>query len=272
MFRFITVFLGCWLISTFSLATPWESFTTPSTQPTQSIGSYANGCLAGADTLPLQGEGYQVIRPQRQRHYAHPNTITFIQSLAKELQEKGMPRILIADIAMARGGLFSFGHSSHQTGLDIDVWLRVTKLPLSEKELENPRATSVVDIPNYRINSHWKPYHFDLVKSAAIKEDVARIFVHPVIKEALCATETQNDREWLRKVRPWFGHHSHMHIRLKCSEEDIHCVEQAQPPEGDGCGEELASWKPKKGQPADKPNYIKKAKKKPELCQALLRE
>lgn len=43
-------------------ASPWEKFKTPTQGEAQSIGSYANGCLAGGEALPLEGEGYQVIR------------------------------------------------------------------------------------------------------------------------------------------------------------------------------------------------------------------
>lgn len=271
MIQKFAIYLVSVLFSNYLHANLWEEMSEPSLQPSQSIGSYANGCLSGAEALPLNGEGYQVIRPQRQRFYAHPDAVDFIVTLAKELHQAGSPNLLIADMAMARGGLFSFGHRSHQTGLDIDVWFRMTDEALAQPMLENPKAVSMVDIPNYRISNEWEPQHYQMVKHAAQKERVARIFVHPVIKEQLCVHENESiDRSWLRKVRPWFGHHSHMHVRLKCAVQDKLCIDQTPPPEGDGCGAELASWKPKPGDPVDKPSYTKKRKKKPEQCQALL--
>ena len=44
------------------------------------------------------------------------------------------------------------------------------------------------------------------------------------------------------KVRPWFGHRAHMHVRLRCPAGSLECQEQDTPPPGDGCGAELASW------------------------------
>jgi penicillin-insensitive murein endopeptidase len=49
-------------------------------------------------------------------------------------------------------------------------------------------------------------------------------------------------RDWLRKIRPWRGHTEHMHVRLACPAGSIDCKSQDAPPEGDGCGAELASW------------------------------
>jgi penicillin-insensitive murein DD-endopeptidase len=70
---------------------------------------------------------------------------------------------------------------------------------------------------------------------------VARIFVHPAIKRELCAI-AGTDRDWLRKIRPWWGHDHHFHVRLRCPDGDRWCVEQAPPPPGDGCDDSLAWW------------------------------
>jgi penicillin-insensitive murein endopeptidase len=93
-----------------------------------------------------------------------------------------------------------------------------------------------------------------LVELAARDPAVERIFVHPIIKERLCATiapavdrskrakkAPPPDRSWLRVVRPWFGHHDHLHVRLRCPETSKDCVSQAPLAPGDGCGE-LAWW------------------------------
>ncbi|OIQ25712.1 penicillin-insensitive murein endopeptidase [uncultured Vibrio sp.] len=263
------------VLSFTSMATPWEEKRLPSTLPTESIGSYANGCLAGAKALPLEGEGYQVIRSQRERYYAHPETVSFIQSLAKKTYQDLGSILLIGDLSLPQGGRFSSGHSSHQTGLDIDIWLRLTKQPLSEQELAKPKAMSVVHVNQFELNrKRWSEEHFQLVKLAAQQNQVARIFVHPVIKHQLCESELVDSRQWLRKVRPWWGHHSHIHVRLNCPQGDTSCQAQAAPPEGDGCGDELLSWWPK---PEDKGEVAKPAKKKkpkipPHQCLAMLNE
>lgn len=263
------------LSSSLSYASPWEQMEQPSTHLPQSVGSYANGCLEGASALPLQGEGYQVLRSQRERYYGHPEAISFIERLGSLSDKQLNTRLLIGDISLPKGGRFSSGHSSHQTGLDIDIWLKLADSEWSQQQLSDPTPLSVVDLKQYQLlKQNWDERHFELVKMAANDQQVARIFVHPVIKETLCAMEGDQDREWLRKVRPWWGHHYHMHVRLKCPKGSRNCKPQAVPPRGDGCGAELASWKPQP-KPASPKAAVEKPKKKrvkvmPVQCQQLL--
>jgi penicillin-insensitive murein endopeptidase len=89
--------------------------------------------------------------------------------------------------------------------------------------------------------STWTPQHLRLLKAVAREPAVARIFVNPAIKRALCR-EAGSDRGWLTKIRPWWGHNYHFHIRLSCPRGDPLCRDQAPPPPGDGCGKELDWW------------------------------
>ena len=67
------------------------------------------------------------------------------------------------------------------------------------------------------------------------------------------------DRSWFRVIRPWYGHDDHFHVRLNCPAGETNCVSQAPPPEGDGCGVELAwwlgpePWRPPEGPPLPPP-------------------
>ncbi|MCA2441869.1 MULTISPECIES: penicillin-insensitive murein endopeptidase, partial [Vibrio] len=141
-------------------ATPWEQVSAPTHNMSSSIGSYANGCLDGASPLPLEGTGYQVLRSRTNRYYGHPNTIDFVESLALKANQKLKTTLLIGDLSLPRGGRFSSGHSSHQTGLDIDIWLRLADYPLSYNELQLPKPMSVVDLQDYSILNHrWDKRH-----------------------------------------------------------------------------------------------------------------
>ncbi|CAM3083490.1 penicillin-insensitive murein endopeptidase [Vibrio mytili] len=264
------------LCSTSVQATQWEDVSTPTKNLSSSIGSYANGCLDGASSLPTEGIGYQVLRSRANRYYGHPHTIKFVQDLAREAHQKLNKNLLIGDLSLPRGGRFSSGHNSHQTGLDIDIWFRLTDTPLSYNELQLPKPVSVVDLKAYSIRKNrWEKRHFELIRLAAQSRDVARIFVHPVIKEQLCVQEVNADRRWLRKVRPWWGHHYHFHVRLSCPSSSLNCIAQNPPPAGDGCGAELASWKPKvTPQPQTELKTVavrkKKQKDMPNQCLALI--
>ena len=43
-------------------ATPWQKITHPVAGSAQSIGAFSNGCIVGAQELPLQSDTYQVMR------------------------------------------------------------------------------------------------------------------------------------------------------------------------------------------------------------------
>jgi len=86
------------------------------------------------------------------------------------------------------------------------------------------------------VNSSWTPQHEAILKAAASDPRVARIFLFPGAKVEMCKNAT-GDRSWLRKIRPWWGHHYHFHVRLNCPAGTAGCEDQAPPPPGDGCAE-----------------------------------
>jgi penicillin-insensitive murein endopeptidase len=216
----------------------------PGPGPAQSIGAYERGCLQGAVALPADGPAWQVMRPSRNRAWGHPALIQWLEQLAQKLPaEAGWPGLLVGDIAQPRGGPMLTGHGSHQVGLDADIWL--TPMPsyrLSAAERNEMSATDVVASDLMAVDpSTWTPQHRRLLEAVAREPAVARIFVNPAIKRALCR-EAGADRGWLVKIRPWWGHNYHFHIRLACPRGDPLCRDQTPPPPGDGCGKELDWW------------------------------
>ena len=87
----------------------------------------------------------------------------------------------------------------------------------------------------------WTPLHTKLIKRATSYPEVDRIFVHPAIKKVLCE-QAGNDRAWLAKVRPWWNHYYHFHVRLTCPPGAESCEGQKPVSGDDGCGQELANW------------------------------
>jgi penicillin-insensitive murein endopeptidase len=73
-------------------ATPWQKITQPISGSAQSIGAFANGCIVGAQALPLRATGYQVMRTDQRRYFGHPDLIQFIQRLSNQVHNKGMGR------------------------------------------------------------------------------------------------------------------------------------------------------------------------------------
>src|ERR1700737_690513 len=216
---------------------------TPAAGPPEAIGAYERGCLEGAVMLPADGSNWQVMRPSRNRAWGHPVLIQLIERLAGKLPAAGWPGLLVGDIAQPRGGPMLTGHGSHQIGLDADIWL--TPMPqrrLSLTERDEMRATNVVAADGDDIDeATWAPQHRRVLEAFAREPAVARIFVNPAIKRALCR-ETGPDRDWLTKIRAWWGHNYHFHIRLACPYGQTECRNQVLPPPGDGCGKELDWW------------------------------
>ena len=166
----------------------------------------------------------------------------------------------------------SYGHASHQSGLDIDVWFGVNeryqkktqaklirkiktdakKQKWSKKKLRNSlfeaRHPSLIKGRHEELNSEvWSSRHEALLTLAAKRPEVARIFVHFRIKEKMCElyrARPEAKKEpaplWLRKLRPWYGHHQHFHIRLHCPKGSDQCEAQGPLPKGPGC--EGVSW------------------------------
>lgn len=249
--------------------TPWQKVKTPVEGTSQAIGGFSNGCLIGAKALPKKGEGYQIMRESKLRYFGHPNLITFIESLANKSERFGLGTLLIGDMAMPAGGRFASGHASHQTGLDVDIWLQLPATRWSKKQLANPVPIDLVNAKGNAVDlERWRGEYTQLIKLAAESDDVTRIFVHPAIKQQLCK-ENQGNSQWLRKVRPWFGHRAHMHVRIACPAGSKACIEQDVPPKGDGCGKELASWLTERHLPSAKPDKAPPPKP-PKLCQQLL--
>ncbi len=201
-------------------------------------GSYAKGCVAGAVQLDETGPTWQAMRLSRNRNWGHPETVEFIHRLSrKAAQQPGWNGLYIGDISQPRGGPMTSGHRSHQIGLDVDIWMRpADNLRLSRNARENISSISMRRSKGAYVNGDWTRAHHEILKAAAKDRAVARIFVFPGAKVQMCK-DAKGDRKWLRKIRPWWGHHYHFHVRLSCPKGASGCVNQAPPPAGDGCAD-----------------------------------
>lgn len=213
---------------------------TPSPHAAHPIGRHARGCLAGAAQLPESGPTWQAMRLSRNRNWGHPEAITFIEDLSREATRIGWRGLYIGDISQPRGGPAG-GHASHQIGLDIDIWLLPpARLNLSRAERERISSIDVRSADQRRVNANWTPQHHRLLEMAARDPRVERIFITGPVKLQMCADAPARDRGWLAKVRPWWGHNTHFHVRLKCPAGMVGCVDPDPLPPGDGCAE--AVW------------------------------
>lgn len=256
--------------ATASNGNAWSRIAAPTTDLPDTIGGYTNGCFIGGKALPAEGRGYQVVRLSRNRYYGHPDLVQYLKDLGNKVADEKLGLMLVADMGQPRGGPMPGGHVSHQNGLDADIWL-----PLNYKRTSGKRdglhSVAMADREKFKLKRDvWTKGQARLIRLAAEDKRVARILVNPVIKIELCAMQW-DDRSWLRKIRPWWKHHTHFHVRLHCPKGDPDCKPQAIPPAGDGCGADLKAWYPE-----NRKTWAKSKKSTPKIlpqrCQTLLKE
>jgi penicillin-insensitive murein DD-endopeptidase len=219
--------------------------TVPADLATRTIGFYSRGCLAGGVALPVNGPDWQVMLISRNRYWGNPVLIAFLERFAKKVpQVSHWPGILVGDMSQPRGGPMLTGHASHQIGLDVDIWLKpMPPRRLSRAERERMLSTNVVRADGLDVDPRvWSLDDVAVIKAAAQDSMVQRIFVNAAIKKALCRN-ARGDRSWLTKVRPFWGHDYHFHVRLLCPRGETACEGQAPVTQGEGCGpSDLAYW------------------------------
>src|SRR5664279_3416647 len=218
----------------------------PSLGHAMAIGYYPRGCLQGGVELPVDGPNWQVMRLSRNRNWGHPELVKFLERFAPlAAKATGWKGVLVGDMAQPRGGPLPFGHLSHQIGLDVDVWfMPMPGHVLSKDEREKTSAINLVTDDWKHLNlKTWTPQHVAFIKTAAEQPEVERVLVIAVIKQELCRVENKNKDGWMAKVRPWYYHHDHIHVRLKCPADSPNCRAQPPVPGDDGCDPKaLAYW------------------------------
>ncbi len=249
----------------------------PAATAAKSYGFYSKGCFSGGLAIATDGPTWQAMRLSRNRRWGHPVMINLVEKLSRQATADGWPGLLVGDISQPRGGPMLTGHASHQIGLDADIWL--TPMPdrrLTAEERENMSAISMIRKGGLTVDDRiWTKAHARLLKRAASYPEVERILVHPGIKKKLCETVT-GDRSWLRKVRPFWGHDYHFHIRIGCQPGSTGCKKQAETVRGEGCDESLAwwfteePWRPNKNPDRPKARDIMTMASLPKECRAVL--
>lgn len=227
-----------------AFSTPWAKVRTTTPGPPVVIGKVSDGCISGAVALPEAGKGYVSIRRHRNRFYGHPETLKLVEKLGAAMAERHPDRlVMIGDLSQPRGGRMASMHRSHQNGVDVDVWLTFANSAAhaNKQTPEGQDPPSMLQQDKRLVSKRWGEDQVFLIKTAAQDSSVDRIFVNPGLKLALCASQGM-DAAWLQKLRPWWGHDAHFHVRLKCPQGSPDCTAQAPIPAGSGCGAELASW------------------------------
>jgi penicillin-insensitive murein endopeptidase len=247
----------------------------------ESIGTYTLGCLVGAESLFPNEPGLVVMRLNRGRFWGHPDLIKMLRDVGEKFRNQRKRDILVGDLSLAHGGPTITDHASHNSGLDVDIWLQSVKLEnnnLSLEDRSSKSALSALDKDDKIIKKLWGKNEITMIKLFTQNSRVQRVLINPYLKRDLCENREKYGLkdEWLRKIRPWFGHKDHLHVRLICPKNSPDCKPQAPTPPGNGCTGDNFNWWftdeakiiPEKVDPYE--NYLKKMKNLPARCKKLI--
>lgn len=220
-----------------------EPFTPYTGSNARIYGSPSNGCLSGSEELSDKNEKFQLQRWSYDRNFAHPIMLQYFHDLKARAAAIDLPPLIVGDLSRAYGGPLgaNSSHASHNTGLDMDLPFDFAAPRKTKRELEHPQDNIIVS--GKKVLPSFTPAVASYIKLAASDPRVDRVFVAPMIKKHLCSLYANKPESgFLHKLRPWYGHRAHMHVRLNCPSDSPQCVWPAPIPEGDGCGAELDSW------------------------------
>jgi len=196
----------------------WSDQRRPAAGPARVYGRTTCGCVAGAVPLPARGEGFVRRRTWRPTNFGHPDLVRFVERLGGAARRQGLGDLVIGDLSLPRGGAYQHGHSSHQTGLDVDIAYRAWAESAEERVAGAGRAAASAVSRRSQSLTRIEV----VLRLAAADAQVDRIFVGAGLKELLCRSAT-GDREFLAVLRPWLGHEQHFHVRLKCPADSPDC-------------------------------------------------
>jgi len=227
----------------------------PAPGPVRIVGGPGPGCIAGAVELPAVAPGIKTVRASRSSFWGHPDTVAGLRLLGERAQAAGLPVLFMNDLSNPRGGPMR-GHASHQVGLDADVYLDLA-LPrhfvgAASRDAVEPAGLVRADQRGVEL-SRWQPGHVTLLRLAVELPGVDRVLVNAAIKKQLCAVVPPAERAWLRRIRPWYAHAAHMHIRFRCPAGQTECGDLPPLPPGDGCDASLQWWFDRLDQPPEPP-------------------
>ena len=251
--------------------------TEPAPLKSEAIGFYAKGCLAGGRALPLTGPTWQVMRLSRNRNWGHPSLVQFIERLSQKRRQGRLARIV-----GRRHGAAARRPDDH----------RPCQPPgrARRRHLAAADAGPCVHAPGAggRVRHHGGGGQPQGRRSRGLDPGacrhhqggrgdplVERIFVNAAIKKKLCEG-AGGDRAWLQKVRPYWDHDYHFHVRIKCPDDSPTCKHQDPVPAGDGCGKDLDWWftdavlHPKPSAEPEKPRPPIRMADLPPVCRQVL--
>lgn len=209
-----------------------------------SCGSANRGALYGGVPLPFAGIGYVIPEPwlSRGHHYGTEELVGLITRAATAVEQTLPGGVLgVADLSGPGGGVLR-GHRSHQSGRDVDlIYYSIdpagNPFPPDHYMAYYTRSGLAHYARSPSFSREIAQRYFDLARNWTLvkilltdpQAEVEHIFVSSRVRHWLLdyARHSGEPEELvnraarvLRKPRGVDGHNDHMHVRIRCSEED----------------------------------------------------
>jgi penicillin-insensitive murein endopeptidase len=209
-----------------------------------SCGAANRGALYGAVLLPRAGAGYVTPEPwwSRGRRYGTAELVGLIMRAAATVEQRHPGGLLgVADLSDENGGVIA-GHRSHQSGRDVDLVFYAldpagSPFPPDQHMAYYGRsgAGQYARAPSFEREIAER--YFDLQRNWALvralltdaESEVEHIFVSSRVRRWLLDYARQigepedlvmRAARVLRKPKGVDGHNDHLHVRVRCSQDD----------------------------------------------------
>ena len=209
-----------------------EALLAPVDGPGRSVGSVTKGHLMEGVAVPLDGDDIAILPTHRKRgrRYGATNLVALLTVAAADLSRQYPgTRLMLGDVSQREGGDI-LGHSSHNSGRDVDIAFFYTN-----KEGEALEAETL-----WRLNRKGKgkggrrfdvPRNWALVKAliTSTEAEVQYLLVYDPLRRRLLAhaEATKEDptlvaraTRILRQPTDSSPHKDHFHLRVYCSRRD----------------------------------------------------
>ncbi|MBN2341491.1 MAG: penicillin-insensitive murein endopeptidase [Deltaproteobacteria bacterium] len=192
------------------------------------IGGTSDGVVVNACEMPSEGEGYAFYH-KRDRRYGSEALTGLVERVSKKVMMQYPDSILKVGDLSGKGGGKITGHSSHRTGLDVDLAFFVRNPARSYTgdfllALHDPNGVAVVDkeVGLFDMEKNWAVVEALLTDT---ETQVQWIFVSKGLKARLLAyaLHRQKDLSVIEQAAAVLHqpgdsaiHNDHFHIRIYC--------------------------------------------------------
>lgn len=191
-----------------------------------SVGSTTDGYLVGGIQLQTNDD-LVVLEPEKA--WGTPELVHLLEAVAAEMHVAypDAPPLVVGHLSRRDGGLLS-PHRSHQSGRDVDLAMYAADnqlhrrfLDMTRTALDIPKTWALIDtlltkgrIQYILVDREVQAQIYEEISLFEPEQRLASLFQYP---------RARGVRQGV--IRHAGGHCNHLHVRIRCPEQDTHCID-----------------------------------------------